>query len=54
MPVRASAVPEAALWRLAAVSTGRPLTVFGEYGHQGFAPVTAWPEGHRPVGLTNS
>ncbi|GAB7182646.1 SWIM zinc finger family protein [Kitasatospora sp. Ki12] len=54
VPVRASAVPEAALWRLAAVSTGRPLAVFGEYGHQGFEPVTAWPAGHRPVGLTNA
>ncbi|MFI2607003.1 SWIM zinc finger family protein [Kitasatospora sp. NPDC018619] len=54
VPVRASAVPEAALWRLAAVSTGRPLTVFGEYGHQGFAPVTAWPAGQHPVGLTNA
>ncbi|MEU3573827.1 SWIM zinc finger family protein [Kitasatospora sp. NPDC036755] len=53
VPVRASAVPEAALWRLAAVSTGRPLTVFGEYGHQGFAPVTAWSAGRHPVGLTN-
>ncbi|MFF2613296.1 SWIM zinc finger family protein [Kitasatospora sp. NPDC058046] len=53
VPVRASAVPEAALWRLAAVSTGRPLTVFGEYGHQGFAPVTAWAADQRPVGLTN-
>ncbi|MFB7905157.1 SWIM zinc finger family protein [Kitasatospora sp. NPDC056076] len=53
VPVRPSAVPEAALWRLAAVSTGRPLTVFGEYGHQGFAPVTAWTAEHRPVGLTS-
>ncbi|MQS12617.1 SWIM zinc finger family protein [Streptomyces kaniharaensis] len=52
VPVRSSAVPEAALWRLAAVSTGRPLTVFGEYGHQGFAPVTAWAGDHRPIGLT--
>ncbi|MFE7527495.1 SWIM zinc finger family protein [Kitasatospora sp. NPDC057542] len=52
--VRTSAVPEAALWRLAAVSTGRPLTVFGEYGHQGFAPVTAWAAGRRPVGLANA
>ncbi|MFG2912971.1 SWIM zinc finger family protein [Kitasatospora sp. NPDC048298] len=54
VPVRTSTVPEAALWRLAAVSTGRPLTVFGEYGHQGFAPVTAWAAGRRPVGLTNA
>ncbi|MFE4975485.1 SWIM zinc finger family protein [Kitasatospora sp. NPDC056651] len=52
VPVRTSSVPEPALWRLAAVSTGRPLTVFGEYGHQGFAPVTAWASGRPPVGLT--
>ncbi|MBV6696508.1 SWIM zinc finger domain-containing protein [Kitasatospora aureofaciens] len=54
VPVRPSAVPEPALWRLAAVSTGRPLTVFGEYGHQGFAPVTAWAGDHRPIGLTTA
>ncbi|MEU1289054.1 SWIM zinc finger family protein [Kitasatospora sp. NPDC005856] len=54
VPIRTSTVPESALWRLAAVSTGRPLTVFGEYGHQGFAPVTAWAAGRRPVGLTNA
>ncbi|KJS62589.1 SWIM zinc finger family protein [Streptomyces rubellomurinus] len=54
VPVRPSAVPEAALWRLTAVSTGRPLTVFGEYGHQGFAPVTAWSADQRPVGLTHN
>ncbi|SCK28286.1 SWIM zinc finger [Streptomyces sp. WMMB 322] len=33
------------LWRLTAVSGGRPLTVFGECGHRGFAPYTAWSEG---------
>lgn len=32
----------AGLWRLAAVSGGRPVTVFGELGHQGFRPFTAW------------
>ncbi|MGW6914981.1 SWIM zinc finger family protein [Kitasatospora sp. NPDC054939] len=51
VPVRRG-TPEAALWRLAAVSTGRPLTVFGEYGHRGFAPVTAWGADHRPIGLS--
>ncbi|MFD0272528.1 SWIM zinc finger family protein [Kitasatospora sp. NPDC127111] len=52
LPVRRAATSEAALWRLAAVSTGRPLTVFGEHGHQGFAPVTAWAADHRPIGLS--
>ncbi|MEV7343189.1 SWIM zinc finger family protein [Streptomyces sp. NPDC093544] len=33
------------LWRLAALSGGAPLTVFGECGHHGFTPLTAWPEG---------
>jgi hypothetical protein len=35
----------AALWRLAAVSGGRPVTVFGECGHRGFAPYTVWGGG---------
>ncbi|MFE7564060.1 SWIM zinc finger family protein [Kitasatospora sp. NPDC057500] len=54
VPVHRAAVPDAALWRLAAVSTGRPLTVFGEYGHRGFAPVTAWGLDGRPIGLTTT
>lgn len=32
------------LWRLAAMSAGEPLTVFGECGHRGFLPLTAWDE----------
>ncbi|MFE2723707.1 SWIM zinc finger family protein [Kitasatospora sp. NPDC059327] len=52
LPVHRAATPESALWRLAAVSTGRPLTVFGEHGHRGFAPVTAWGADHRPIDLT--
>ncbi|MEW2130309.1 hypothetical protein [Streptomyces sp. NPDC005435] len=32
-----------ALWRLIALSGGTPLTVFGELGHRGFTPLTAWP-----------
>ncbi|NLU66845.1 SWIM zinc finger family protein [Streptomyces sp. HNM0574] len=34
------------LWRLAAVSGGRPVTVFGLCGHRGFTPCTTWREGH--------
>ncbi|MBH5336491.1 SWIM zinc finger family protein [Streptomyces pactum] len=30
------------LWQLTAVSGGEPVTVFGECGHRGFAPVTTW------------
>lgn len=33
------------LWQLAALSGGAPVTVFGECGHRGFNPLTAWPEG---------
>ncbi|MBO8195202.1 SWIM zinc finger family protein [Streptomyces oryzae] len=35
----------AALWRLLAISAEGPVTVFGECGHRGFAPHTAWSEG---------
>ena len=46
IPVDRRDTPDAGLWRLAAVSAGRPITVFGECGHRGFTPVTAWyPEG---------
>ncbi|MGK4581240.1 SWIM zinc finger family protein [Kitasatospora sp. HPMI-4] len=51
VPVRRGSVPESALWRLAAVSAGHPVTIFGEYGHAGFAPVTAWGHDHRPTGV---
>ncbi|WP_431982626.1 SWIM zinc finger family protein [Streptomyces qinglanensis] len=35
----------AALWRLLALSAEGPVTVFGECGHRGFTPHTAWHEG---------
>ncbi|MEE1927979.1 SWIM zinc finger family protein [Streptomyces sp. TRM 70351] len=34
-----------ARWRLAAVSGGGPVTVFGTCGHRGFTPHTVWYEG---------
>lgn len=34
--------PRQGLWRLLAVSGGRPVTVFGECGHRGFTPLTVW------------
>ncbi|MEV4611840.1 SWIM zinc finger family protein [Kitasatospora sp. NPDC049258] len=49
--VRRGSVPEAALWRLAALSAGHPVTLFGECGPAGFAPVTAWAGQGRPVGV---
>ncbi len=30
---------------MVALSGGRPVKVFGECGHRGFTPLTAWPEG---------
>jgi hypothetical protein len=44
LPVAPGASP-ASLWRLTAVSGGRPVTVFGECGHRGFAPYTVWSDG---------
>jgi hypothetical protein len=32
-------------WQLAALSGGAPVTVFGECGHRGFTPLTAWQQG---------
>jgi hypothetical protein len=45
LPVRTSAGSRSGLWRLVALSGGAPVTVFGECGHRGFTPLTAWPEG---------
>ncbi|MET8283750.1 SWIM zinc finger family protein [Streptomyces sp. NPDC005132] len=45
LPLTPSALSGPGLWRLAALSGGAPVTVFGECGHRGFAPLTAWPEG---------
>ncbi|MFE9930061.1 SWIM zinc finger family protein [Streptomyces sp. NPDC005533] len=41
------------LWQLAALSGGDPVTVFGECGHRGFTPLTAWQPGSpEPVALS--
>lgn len=44
LPLAPSAVAHPGLWRLVALSGGAPVTVFGECGHRGFTPLTAWPE----------
>ncbi|MCF6526049.1 SWIM zinc finger family protein, partial [Streptomyces sp. JJ36] len=44
LPVAPGTEPSG-LWRLAALSGGEPVTVFGECGHRGFAPYTAWRPG---------
>ncbi|KOG76800.1 MULTISPECIES: SWIM zinc finger family protein [Streptomyces] len=49
LPVDPRCTERAGLWRLAAISGGEPVTVFGECGHRGFVPLTTWdPE---PVAL---
>ncbi|MFE7751495.1 SWIM zinc finger family protein [Streptomyces sp. NPDC057428] len=42
VPITASALSRPGLWKLVALSGGRPLTVFGECGHRGFEPLAAW------------
>ncbi len=44
LPLTPSARSRPGLWRLVALSGGAPVTVFGECGHRGFTPLTAWPE----------
>ncbi|MDQ0992579.1 SWIM zinc finger domain-containing protein [Streptomyces sp. V3I7] len=45
LPLSPAARNRPGLWRLVALSGGAPVTVFGECGHRGFTPLTAWPEG---------
>ncbi|MET7680144.1 SWIM zinc finger family protein [Streptomyces sp. NPDC005423] len=45
LPLTPGARSRPGLWRLVALSGGAPVTVFGECGHRGFTPLTAWPEG---------
>ncbi|MET8828398.1 SWIM zinc finger family protein [Streptomyces sp. NPDC004610] len=45
LPLTPAARNRSGLWRLVALSGGAPVRVFGECGHQGFHPLTAWPEG---------
>ncbi|MFS4108040.1 SWIM zinc finger family protein [Streptomyces sp. PD-S100-1] len=44
LPLTAAARTRPGLWRLVALSGGAPVTVFGECGHRGFTPLTAWRE----------
>lgn len=45
LPLTATAAARPGLWRLVALSGGAPVKVFGECGHRGFTPLTAWPSG---------
>ncbi|MER5767909.1 SWIM zinc finger family protein [Streptomyces sp. NPDC001985] len=42
LPIASSALSRPGLWRLAALSGGGPVTVFGECGHRGVTPLAAW------------
>ncbi|MFI6566311.1 SWIM zinc finger family protein [Streptomyces sp. NPDC050534] len=44
LPLTSAARSRPGLWRLVALSGGTPVKVFGECGHRGFTPLTAWPE----------
>ncbi|MFJ4783091.1 SWIM zinc finger family protein [Streptomyces sp. NPDC088794] len=45
LPLTPTARTRPGLWRLIALSGGSPVKVFGECGHRGFTPLTAWAEG---------
>jgi hypothetical protein len=45
LPLTRAARSRPGLWRLVALSGGSPVTVFGECGHRGFTPLTAWAAG---------
>lgn len=44
LPVASAALTRPGLWKLAALSGGGPVKVFGECGHRGFHPLAAWSE----------
>ncbi|WP_405913155.1 SWIM zinc finger family protein [Streptomyces sp. NBC_00963] len=45
LPITPDASARTGLWKLTALSGGSPVTVFGECGHRGFTPLTAWTPG---------
>jgi hypothetical protein len=49
LPLTPAARARPGLWRLVALSGGAPVTVFGECGHRGFTPLTAWPQHEAPA-----
>ncbi|MFG3546816.1 SWIM zinc finger family protein [Streptomyces sp. NPDC047725] len=49
LPLAPAARGRPGLWRLVALAGGAPVTVFGECGHRGFTPLTAWPSGPGPA-----
>jgi hypothetical protein len=52
VPLTRRAVERPGLWKLVALAGGRPVRVFGEFGHRGFEPLAAWsPEAAVDRGL---
>ncbi|MFE1174699.1 SWIM zinc finger family protein [Streptomyces sp. NPDC058773] len=51
LPLDPRSLGRTSLWQLAALSGGAPVTVFGECGHRGFLPLTAWDPTGTPVSL---
>ncbi|MEU0070914.1 SWIM zinc finger family protein [Streptomyces sp. NPDC006332] len=51
LPLTSTARARPGLWRLVSLSGGAPVKVFGEFGHRGFTPLTAWPEAGGAVSL---
>ncbi|WP_315902736.1 hypothetical protein [Streptomyces salinarius] len=49
LPLTRTTANQSGLWRLVALSGGAPVTVFGECGHRGFTPLTAWLAGPGPA-----
>lgn len=49
LPVDPQCSGRSSRWLLTAISGGGPLTVFGECGHRGFTPVTAWDPAPVPL-----
>ncbi|MFF2811753.1 SWIM zinc finger family protein [Streptomyces sp. NPDC058000] len=49
LPVDPRFLGRTALWQLAAISGGEPVTVFGECGHRGFLPLTVWDPAPVPL-----
>ncbi|MFC7307415.1 SWIM zinc finger family protein [Streptomyces monticola] len=54
LPLTAAATARPGLWKLAALSGGAPVTVFGECGHRGFTPLTAWPAAPEGTGAADA
>ncbi|MEU3755996.1 SWIM zinc finger family protein [Streptomyces olivoreticuli] len=51
LPVDPRHLNRTSLWQLASISGGRPVTVFGECGHRGFAPLSTWAPEPIPLSI---